>query len=252
MKVHCCPMMNDVEIHIKNLSKRFKDVVALDNVSVQFASGNLYGVIGPSGAGKTTLFRIMLDLMRANSGVVQYRTGGRDVGYHVVQEHIAYMPQSQSLYADLSVDEHLDFFRKLYGISDADYEQKKRELVRLARLDNFLARPAGQLSGGMYKKLGLICALLRSPQIMLLDEPTNGVDPISRREFWELLHNAVGRGILVLMSTAYMDEAERCSSVVLMEQGRVLAMGVPDMLLRKYDSRNFDDLFIRRGGGGNA
>ena len=120
--------------------------------------------------------------------------------------------------------------------------------MHLARLDKFVDRPAGKLSGGMYKKLGLICALLRSPQIMLLDEPTNGVDPISRREFWNLLHDAVQQGILVLMSTAYMDEAERCGGVVLMERGRVLAAGEPDELLKKYNSRNFDELFIQRGG----
>lgn len=242
--------MSDIQIDIDGVSKRFKDVVALDNVSVRFNTGNLYGIIGPAGAGKTTLFRIMLDLMRANSGVVLYRENGRRVLFQNIAEHIAYMPQSQSLYADLSVAEHLDFFRKLYGINDGDFDRKKKELVHLARLDNFLDRPAGKLSGGMYKKLGLICALLRSPQIMLLDEPTNGVDPISRREFWELLHDAVRQGILVLMSTAYMDEAERCGGVVLMERGRVLATGTPDVLLKKYSSRNFDELFIRRGGTG--
>lgn len=240
--------MSNIEIHVENVSKQFKGVVALDNVSMRFNTGNLYGIIGPAGAGKTTLFRIMLDLMRANSGAVLYRENGRLITFRNIAEHIAYMPQSQSLYADLSVDEHLDFFRKLYGISDAEYMQKKEELVRLARLGNFLDRPAGKLSGGMYKKLGLICALLRSPQIMLLDEPTNGIDPISRREFWGLLHDSVAQGILVLMSTAYMDEAERCSGVVLMERGHVLAAGAPDALLEKYNSRNFDDLFIRRGG----
>lgn len=240
--------MTDINIHVDGVSKRFKDVVALDDVSVRFNTGILYGIIGPAGAGKTTLFRIMLDLMRANSGVVLYRENGRGVSFQNMAEHIAYMPQSQSLYADLSVAEHLDFFRKLYGIDDADFEQKQKELVHLARLDKFMDRPAGQLSGGMYKKLGLICALLRSPQIMLLDEPTNGVDPISRREFWDLLHDAVARGILVVMSTAYMDEAERCGGVVLMERGRVLAAGEPDVLLRKYNSRNFDELFIQRGG----
>lgn len=240
--------MTNINIHVDGVSKRFKDVVALDDVSMRFDTGNLYGIIGPAGAGKTTLFRIMLDLMRANSGVVLYQENGRGVSFQNMAERIAYMPQSQSLYADLSVAEHLDFFRKLYGIDDADFEQKKKELVHLARLDKFMDRPAGQLSGGMYKKLGLICALLRSPQIMLLDEPTNGVDPISRREFWDLLHDAVACGILVVMSTAYMDEAERCGGVVLMERGRVLAAGEPDVLLRKYNSRNFDELFIQRGG----
>ena len=240
--------MSNIDIHIDNVSKKFKEVIALDNVSMRFSTGRLYGVIGPSGAGKTTLFRIMLDLMRANSGTVLYRENGRDVTFDRIAEYIAYMPQSQSLYADLSVDEHLDFFRKLYGITDADFVRRRKELLHLARLDKFVDRPAGKLSGGMYKKLGLICALLRSPQVMLLDEPTNGVDPISRREFWNLLHDAVGRGILVLMSTAYMDEAERCGGVVLMERGRVLATGKPDMLLEKYRCNNFDELFIRRGG----
>ncbi len=240
-------MMNKkIEIYVENVSKHFKKITALDDVSMQFVNGNLYGVIGPAGAGKTTLFRIMLDLMRANSGRIVYRKDGNDIGYKQIQEDIAYMPQSQSLYADLSVSEHLDFFRKLYGINDADFEKKKQELIRLARLGDFLDRPAGKLSGGMYKKLGLICALLRSPQIMLLDEPTNGVDPISRRQFWDLLHNAVESGILVLMSTAYMDEAERCSGVVLMEQGRVLATGNPEEMLKRYKVNNFDDLFLMR------
>lgn len=245
-------MNKKIEIHVENISKRFKKIVALDGVSMRFDGGFLYGIIGPAGAGKTTLFRIMLDLMRANSGKIIYRENNNDIEYEKIQEYIAYMPQSQSLYADLSVSEHLDFFRKLYGINDVDFKKKKQDLIHLARLDNFLDRPAGKLSGGMYKKLGLICALLRSPKIMLLDEPTNGVDPISRREFWDLLNEAVMRGILVLMSTAYMDEAERCGSVVLMEKGRVLATGVPEDLLEEHKMRNFDELFLARVGGGES
>lgn len=239
--------MSNIQIFVSNVFKQFKKIVALDNVSAQFENGTLYGVIGPAGAGKTTLFRIMLDLMRANSGVVQYHENGKKIRFQNIQEHIAYMPQSQSLYADLSVAEHLDFFRKLYGIDDDEFEQKKSELVHLARLDNFLDRPAGKLSGGMYKKLGLICALLRSPQIMLLDEPTNGVDPISRREFWDLLHQATQQGILVILSTAYMDEAERCGNVILMARGHVIDSGAPIDLLEKYNFKNFDELFIQRG-----
>ena len=238
----------NIEISVDTVSKTFKDAVALDNVSLRFKSGILYGIIGPAGAGKTTLFRIMLSLMRPNSGSVIYSDNNRAVPFPDIGERIAYMPQSQSLYADLSVADHMDFFRRLYGINDSDFEMRRRELVHLARLDKFLDRPAGQLSGGMYKKLGLICALLRSPQIMFLDEPTNGVDPISRREFWQLLHTAVAQGILVIMSTAYMDEAERCSHVVLMESGRVLASGEPQELLKRYNSENFDKLFLTRGG----
>lgn len=241
--------MNNIEIDISKVAKQFKNTVALDSVSMRFQSGRLYGVIGPAGAGKTTLFRIMLNLMRPGDGRVAYLRDGKEIPFDDFREHIAYMPQTQSLYADLSVEEHLDFFKKLYGISDADYKQKKEELVHLARLDKFLDRPAGKLSGGMYKKLGLICALLRSPKVMLLDEPTNGVDPISRREFWALLNAARAQGILVIMTTAYMDEAERCSDVVLMERGVVLGMGEPKDLLVQYDCANFDELFLKRGGG---
>jgi len=240
--------MNRVEINIENVSKRFRGVNALDNVSMHFETGKLYGIIGPAGAGKTTLFRIMLDLMHAGAGAVSYVADGRSVRFSDFSENIAYMPQSQSLYADLSVAEHLDFFKKLYGIGDDEYARRKEELVHLARLDKFMDRPAGNLSGGMYKKLGLICALLRSPRVMLLDEPTNGVDPISRREFWDLLHTSQSQGILVIMTTAYMDEAERCSDVVLMENGRVLDYGEPRDLLMRARCANFDDFFLKRGG----
>ena len=240
--------MNKIEVNISNVSKKFKEVNALDDVSMRFETGKLYGVIGPAGAGKTTLFRLMLQLMRCDAGNIEFIADGRPVKFADFAQNIAYMPQSQSLYADLSIDEHLDFFKKLYGIGDAEYAKKKQELVHLARLDKFLDRTAGNLSGGMYKKLGLMCALLRSPKVMLLDEPTNGVDPISRREFWNLLHASLAQGILVIMTTAYMDEAERCSEVVLMEQGRVLAAGEPRDLLTRYKCANFDEFFLKRGG----
>lgn len=241
-------MNNSIDIDISHISKRFGNIVALDDVSMQFNAGTLYGVIGPAGAGKTTLFRLMLHLMKQNSGTITYTSGGAPIDFEDARALIAYMPQSQSLYADLSVEEHLDFFRRLYGIPDAEYRRKKSELLRMARLEKFLDRPAGNLSGGMYKKLGLICALLRSPRVMLLDEPTNGVDPISRREFWDLLHSAQQQGILVIMTTAYMDEAERCGAVVLMERGHVLGTGEPRELLRTSHCNTFDEYFLKRGG----
>ena len=208
--------MNNFAIEVTDLCKRFGDIEALKKVSMSFQTGKLYGIIGPAGAGKTTLFRIMLGLMNKDSGNIAYQFNSKDITVDEFRNYTAYMPQTQSLYADLSVEEHLEFFRDLYGISGQDYLDKKQELLKMTRLDKFLSRPAGQLSGGMYKKLGLMCALLRSPKVMLLDEPTNGVDPISRREFWDMLHISVEQGILVLMTTAYMDEAERCSEVVLM------------------------------------
>lgn len=241
-------MNKQIGIDVSDVTKRFGGIVALDNVSMHFNPATLYGVIGPAGAGKTTLFRLMLGLMRANNGKITYYENGHVIDFADARESVAYMPQSQSLYADLSVDEHLDFFRRLYGIPDAEYKKKRAELLHMARLDKFLDRTAGNLSGGMYKKLGLICALLRSPRVMLLDEPTNGVDPISRREFWDLLHAAQQQGILVIMTTAYMDEAERCGEVVLMERGHVLGMGEPKELLRTSHSANFDEFFLKRGG----
>ena len=158
------------------------------------------------------------------------------------------MPQQQSLYPDLSVDEHLDFFRELYQIPAGVYSARRERLLKLTRLGAFTERPAGQLSGGMYKKLGLMCALLQSPGAVLLDEPTNGVDPISRREFWELLYGLIGEGILVLISTSYMDEAERCGRVHLLEAGRLLASGEPRHVLDEAGAGSFEDLFLRNAG----
>lgn len=240
--------MSDVLIKVDALSKSFGGIQALKNVSMNFATGKLYGIIGPAGAGKTTLFRIMLGLMHADSGKTMYANNGNILTVENFREQTAYMPQTQSLYADLSVEEHLDFFKDLYSIAPDVYQRKKAELLQMTRLDKFLDRTAGKLSGGMYKKLGLMCALLRSPKVMLLDEPTNGVDPISRREFWEMLHTSVEQGILVIMTTAYMDEAERCGEVVLMEQGNVLGCGEPRELLNKAGVSGFDELFLRRGG----
>lgn len=238
----------NIQIDIAHVYKKFAETVALDDVSMSFQTGRLYGIIGPAGAGKTTLFRLILRLMKQDEGIISYRLNRALVSFEQFAAQTAYMPQTQSLYADLSVEEHLKFFRDLYGINQKTYQQKKEELLAMTRLGKFLDRPAGQLSGGMYKKLGLMCALLRSPQVMLLDEPTNGVDPISRREFWDMLHNATQQGILVIMTTAYMDEAERCGKVVLMEQGHILGIGEPTSLLKTEQVTDFDEYFLKRGG----
>lgn len=248
-----------ISIHLQEIKKTFGNQKALDGVTLHFsedhldptskinlAAASMHGVIGPEGAGKTTLMRIILGLLRPNSGKVEFFQSGNLVDYESVRPLIAYMPQQQSLYPDLSIDEHLDFFRILYSISDENYGTRREELLRITRLSEFINRPAGQLSGGMYKKLGLMCALLRSPQVVILDEPTNGVDPISRREFWDLLYRLADQNIRIIVTTAYMDEAERCSQVHLIEQGRVVAEGEPRSLLKKEGVRNFDQLFMKR------
>jgi ABC-2 type transport system ATP-binding protein len=239
-------MSGPVAISVKDVRKAFRKFPALHGVSLEFEAGRMHGIIGPEGSGKTTLLRILLGLLVPDQGNVAYFECGRPASLEAIRARISYMPQTQSLYADLSIKEHLEFFRDLYGIGPADYERKRDELLRVTRLAEFLDRPAGQLSGGMYKKLGLMCALLRSPRVMVLDEPTTGVDPISRRELWDLLYRLLEQDILILVTTAYLDEAERCSKVHLVENGLVVASGEPRKLLEAEGARSFDELFIRR------
>lgn len=238
-------------IKIKDLAKSFDkgEVKALKGVSLDFVPGALHGVIGPAGAGKTTMLRLMLRLLNLDGGSIEYYQNGKQVSFEEVSADIAYMPEQQSLYADLSIKEHLDFFASMYSIDKRTYAAKAKELLAMTRLERFLDRPAGKLSGGMYKKLGLMCALLRSPRMILLDEPTNGVDPISRREFWEILNRAAQERITVIMTTAYLDEAERCQFVHLMEDGQLIGTGDPAELLEKAGVDSFDTYFVRRARG---
>jgi len=239
-------MNEPISISVADVKKSFRRFQALHGVSIEFEAGQMHGIIGPEGSGKTTLLRILLGLLRPDAGLIRYLEGEREISFEALRPKISYMPQTQSLYPDLSVDEHLEFFRDLYGIAPAEYKRKREELLEVARLSEFIGRPAGQLSGGMYKKLGLICALLRSPRVMILDEPTTGVDPISRRELWTLLYRLLDEKILILATTAYMDEAERCSKVHLIEAGLLVASGEPRSLLREEKARSFDELFLRR------
>jgi len=237
---------HQISMKVQGLKKSFGQQQALRGVSLEFEGALMHGIIGPEGAGKTTLMRILLQLLKPSSGGVTYFRDENPVAFEAIRPFMAYMPQSQSLYADLSIREHLEFFRALYGISEEQYQKRSEELLHITRLTEFTERPAGKLSGGMYKKLGLMCALLRSPSVILLDEPTNGVDPISRREFWDLLYRLLDKKILILVTTAYMDEAERCGKVHLLEQGEVIAEGIPRDLLDQEGVRNFDELFLRR------
>lgn len=240
--------MKRIEIEVQNLFKKLGTNEALAGVSVLFDSGLMHGVIGPEGAGKTTLFRHIIGLLKANSGKILYREDQQDVVFESVRAKIAYMPQQQSLYGDLSIEEHLNFFKELYNLNNADFQAKRKRLLEVTRLEKFVDRPAGKLSGGMYKKLGLMCALMASPEVLLLDEPTNGVDPISRREFWDLLYQLREEKILIVVATAYMDEAERCSKVHLLETGRLIGSGDPKSLLEQEGVRSFDEYFLKKSG----
>jgi ABC-2 type transport system ATP-binding protein len=172
-----------LNIQINQIQKKFGEVVALNHIDDSFESGKLHGLIGPEGAGKTTLLRNIMGLLIPNSGSINFSENGKSIVFSEIKNKISYMPQRQSLYPDLSIEEHLIFFKSLYGIDDSTFHNKSKELLEITRLNKFLDRPAGKLSGGMYKKLGLMLSLLQSPKVLLLDEPTNGVDPISRLEF---------------------------------------------------------------------
>jgi len=237
-------IMKAFSIKTDNISKKMGLNTALDGISMVFKEGLLNGIIGSGGAGKTTLIRTLMGLLKPDSGCISYMENSKIVSFDKVRPRMAYMPGAQSLYPDLSVLEHLDFFRKLYGLSDGDYSLKKKELLKITRLEKFQERKAGHLSGGMYKKLGLMCSLLSSPSILLLDEPTNGVDPISRREFWALLYKLAAQNILIIIATAYMDEAERCSSVYLMDKGKLIISGEPREILDRKKVKSFEEIFL--------
>lgn len=241
--------MTALSIDVTDVHKKLGPNQALAGVSLRLKAGGLYGLIGPAGAGKTTLLRTLMDLLHPDRGTVGFRVGDQSMSFEMARPSIAYMPQQQSLYPDLSIEEHLKFFRDLYQISHDVYKSRSQRLLHLTRLEKFKDRPASQLSGGMYKKLGLMCALLQTPSALLLDEPTNGVDPISRREFWDMLYELRGEGILILMATAYMDEAERCGEVHLMEAGRIWTFGAPRTILERENAHDFAELFIRRAEG---
>ena len=210
------------------VTKRYGHTVAVDGLSFDVKRGEMFGLIGPDGAGKTTSIRMLCGLLHADEGAV------RVVGLDPVEDHraitakVGYLSQRFSLYGDLTIDENISFFAEIHGVSD--YERRRETLLDITQLTPFRSRLADRLSGGMKQKLALACTLVHEPEIILLDEPTTGVDPVSRREFWKLLSRFRASGITILMSTPYLDEAERCSRVALLDGGRLLALDEPGRL----------------------
>jgi len=221
------------EIVTENLTKRFRDLVAVDNLNLQINAGESFALLGPDGAGKTTVMRLLCGALAPTDG--QIKIGDFDMARQTdhARELIGYMPQRFSLYENLSVLQNIAFFSDLYGVDKSTRQKRIGELLKFSRLTPFVDRLAGQLSGGMKQKLALICTIIHEPPILLLDEPTTGVDPVSRRDFWKILHRLLAKGVTLLISTPYMDEAERCSRIGLIYEGKLLLVNTPTELKKQ-------------------
>jgi ABC-2 type transport system ATP-binding protein len=222
-------------IQTVNLTRRFGDLTAVDHLTLEIQRGEIFGLVGPDGAGKTTTLRMLCGLLDATEG--QATIAGYDIlrDLEAVKDRIGYMAQRFGLYADLTIEENMVFYADLFGISDAERDGLMSQLLKMTRLGPFRKRAAGKLSGGMKQKLALMCTLLHHPQILFLDEPTNGVDPVSRCDFWAILYQLVKDGMTVLITTAYLDEAERCNRVGLMHQGRLVRCDPPEILKTRLE-----------------
>ena len=221
-----------MSISVSNISKSYKNVKALQNISFDVKPGELFGLIGPDGAGKTTLFRILTTLLFADEGTAKVTDFDVVADYKAIRNSVGYMPGKFSLYQDLTVEENLHFFATIFGTTiDENYDLIKDIYVQIEPFKN---RRAGKLSGGMKQKLALSCALIHKPKVLFLDEPTTGVDPVSRKEFWDMLKRLQQKGITILVSTPYMDEAALCDRIALIQGGKILEIDTPEAIVKHY------------------
>jgi len=227
-------------IKVRDLTRRFGDLTAVDRLNLEVARGEIFGLVGPDGAGKTTTLRMLCTLMEITEGEIQI--AGYDVARDTdaVKDRIGYMAQRFGLYGDLTVEENMVFYSDLFSITGREREELMERLLRMTRMEPFRKRQAGRLSGGMKQKLALMCTLLHHPQILFLDEPTNGVDPVSRRDFWAILYQLVRDGLTVFLTTAYLDEAERCNRVGFMYKGRMIQCDSPDALKNNLEEECYE------------
>src|ERR1041385_914515 len=235
MRRSCWSKRSNMQPIIKthDLTRRFNGLTAVDRLNPTVAEGEIFGLVGPDGAGKTTTLRMLCGLMDPTEGSA--RVAGHDVAREsqAVKDRIGYMAQRFGLYGDLTVGENMTFYADLFGIAGKDRETLSAELLRMTRMEPFRDRQAGKLSGGMKQKLALMCTLLHKPEILFRDEPTNGVDPVSRRNFWAILYQLLKDGITIFMTTAYLDEAERCNRVGLLHKGRLIRCSAPEVMERE-------------------
>lgn len=231
-------------ISIKNLTKQFGDFTAVNDLSFDIPKGKIFGFLGPNGSGKSTTIRMICGVLRPTSGE------GKVLGYDLVKEsekikqNIGYMSQKFSLYEDLTVEENLDFYGNIYMIPKDKLEQRKKELISMANLNGKEKSLAGTLSGGWKQRLALGCSLIHNPSLLVLDEPTAGVDPVSRREFWNTITNLVKEGITVLVTTHYMDEASICDIIGFIYNSKLITIDTPESLYKQHGTDNIEEVFI--------
>jgi len=244
-------------IKTTNLTKSFGGNIAVDNLNLEIKRGELFGLVGPDGAGKTTTMRLLTAIMDPTGGEAWIAGHSIINEGETIKEKIGYMSQRFGLYEDLTVMENILFYADIYEVPRKERHQKIERLLGFSNLTPFKDRLAGRLSGGMKQKLGLACALIHTPDVLFLDEPTNGVDPVSRRDFWKILYDLLREGVTIFVSTAYLDEAERCTSIGLIHKGKILitdtpekikkSIGIPTIEMWTEDSRNTAEI-IRRSG----
>ncbi len=222
--------MSDIAIEVKGLGRAFGDMWAVRGLDLEVRRGEIFGLVGPDGAGKTTTMRMLTGILAASEGKATVAGFSIEDGDEEIKARISYMSQRFGLYGDLTVEENLRFYADLYEVPRRDREPLEEKLLGFSNLTPFRKRQARNLSGGMKQKLGLACALIHKPEILFLDEPTNGVDPVSRRDFWRILYAMLKEGVTIFISTAYLDEAERCTRVGLMHRGRLIQCDTPQKL----------------------
>lgn len=236
-------MNTNIVIHAENLTKRFGDFIAVDSISFEVRKGEIFGFLGANGAGKTTAMRMLCGLSRPTSGAATI------AGYDVytqpekIKQNIGYMSQRFSLYEDLTVTENIEFFAGIYGLSDQEIKEKRRGLLESLEMQDYAGKMVGTLPLGWKQKLAFSVAILHTPHIVFLDEPTGGVDPVTRRQFWGMIYDAAANGITVFVTTHYMDEAEYCNRISMMVDGKIKALDTPAALKQQYKAATMDEVF---------
>jgi len=237
--------MNETVIHTEQLTKKFGDFIAVNEISFDVAKGEIFGFLGANGAGKTTAMRMLCGLSKPSSG--KALIAGFDVNKQTekIKQNIGYMSQKFSLYEDLTILENVKFFGGIYGLKNAQIKQKSEQLINELGLEKEAKKLVAELPLGWKQKLSFSVALLHEPKIVFLDEPTGGVDPVTRRQFWEMIYAAANRGITIFVTTHYMDEAEYCNRISIMVDGKIEALDSPSNLKKKFDAATMDDVFYR-------